>query len=452
MLNEHFERSGLDPRATWPSPRTWSTSCWPRAARSRPSTARAGSWRPFVRRQYGDELYEVMREIKRLFDPHGLLNPGVLIDDDPAAHSATSSRRRPSRSRSTAAWSAATASRSARARTSPPRRGGGSCCAARWPAPGPPADAALLAELERGLPVRRGRHLRRRRHVPDRLPGADQHRRPDHAGCAASGRSARPKAAAWTWAARRWAAGTRVGGGALTALETLPDRPVTAARPRSPGDCSVTDTVPRYDPDLPRGGPVRRPRPAQRAGRRLLPGLHRHDVRAAESGPGVQDAFLDALRPGRRRGARARAGSTALCCGTPWKSKGHDRGLRGHARDQVPCPLLAAATDGGALPVVADAASCTEGLRRAARRTPAGASMQVRRRRAVRRLSVLLPRLPPASGAYPRWPCTHLLVNPAWASTRPASGGGGRGRRGRGRPTTGAAAPSPATAGCCTRS
>jgi D-lactate dehydrogenase len=41
---------------------------------------------PFVRRQYGDELYDVMREVKRLLDPHGLLNPGVLLDDDPAAH------------------------------------------------------------------------------------------------------------------------------------------------------------------------------------------------------------------------------------------------------------------------------------------------------------------------------------------------------------------------------
>ena len=41
---------------------------------------------PYVRRQYGDELYEVMQEIKRLCDPRGMLNPGVLISDDPDAH------------------------------------------------------------------------------------------------------------------------------------------------------------------------------------------------------------------------------------------------------------------------------------------------------------------------------------------------------------------------------
>ena len=41
---------------------------------------------PFVRKQYGDELYEVMREVKRLFDPWNLLNDGVVITDDPEAH------------------------------------------------------------------------------------------------------------------------------------------------------------------------------------------------------------------------------------------------------------------------------------------------------------------------------------------------------------------------------
>jgi hypothetical protein len=41
---------------------------------------------PYVRRQYGDELYAVMREPKQLCDPAGVLNPGVVLDDDPTAH------------------------------------------------------------------------------------------------------------------------------------------------------------------------------------------------------------------------------------------------------------------------------------------------------------------------------------------------------------------------------
>jgi D-lactate dehydrogenase len=41
---------------------------------------------PFVRAQWGDACYTLMRDIKRLLDPHGILNPGVLISDDPEAH------------------------------------------------------------------------------------------------------------------------------------------------------------------------------------------------------------------------------------------------------------------------------------------------------------------------------------------------------------------------------
>ncbi|WP_174537549.1 FAD-binding and (Fe-S)-binding domain-containing protein, partial [Micromonospora chalcea] len=41
---------------------------------------------PYVRRQFGDELYEVMRELKTLCDPDGVLNPGVLLSDDPEIH------------------------------------------------------------------------------------------------------------------------------------------------------------------------------------------------------------------------------------------------------------------------------------------------------------------------------------------------------------------------------
>ncbi len=41
---------------------------------------------PFVRRQYGDELHDVMRRIKALFDPRGILNPGAVLSDDPLSY------------------------------------------------------------------------------------------------------------------------------------------------------------------------------------------------------------------------------------------------------------------------------------------------------------------------------------------------------------------------------
>lgn len=41
---------------------------------------------PYVRRQYGDDLYEVMCTVKRLCDPTGMLNPGVVLDTDASRH------------------------------------------------------------------------------------------------------------------------------------------------------------------------------------------------------------------------------------------------------------------------------------------------------------------------------------------------------------------------------
>jgi D-lactate dehydrogenase len=41
---------------------------------------------PFVEREWGKTAYALMRRIKRAFDPKGLLNPGVIINDDPLVH------------------------------------------------------------------------------------------------------------------------------------------------------------------------------------------------------------------------------------------------------------------------------------------------------------------------------------------------------------------------------
>ncbi len=38
---------------------------------------------PFVRKEWGDKAYEIMREVKHIFDPEGILNPGVIFNDDP---------------------------------------------------------------------------------------------------------------------------------------------------------------------------------------------------------------------------------------------------------------------------------------------------------------------------------------------------------------------------------
>ncbi|UCV10431.1 FAD-binding oxidoreductase [Dechloromonas denitrificans] len=41
---------------------------------------------PFVEMEWGKEAADLMRKIKRLFDPENLLNPGVILNDNPHAH------------------------------------------------------------------------------------------------------------------------------------------------------------------------------------------------------------------------------------------------------------------------------------------------------------------------------------------------------------------------------
>jgi len=41
---------------------------------------------PFVEKEWGSEAYQLMKQIKQIFDPQNLLNPGVILNNDPEAH------------------------------------------------------------------------------------------------------------------------------------------------------------------------------------------------------------------------------------------------------------------------------------------------------------------------------------------------------------------------------
>ncbi|MGC9150221.1 MAG: FAD-binding and (Fe-S)-binding domain-containing protein [Microbacter sp.] len=41
---------------------------------------------PFVETEWGKEAFEVMKQIKMIFDPQNILNPGVIFNDDPKIH------------------------------------------------------------------------------------------------------------------------------------------------------------------------------------------------------------------------------------------------------------------------------------------------------------------------------------------------------------------------------
>ncbi len=128
---------------------------------------------PFVRRQYGDELYAVMREVKRLLDPHGLLNPGVVLTDDDHEH-----LRNLKVESSAGGDDAALVDRCvecgycepgcpSRTVTTTPRQPG-SRCSRRWPPRRPPSGASSSGST----PTRASRRAPRTRCASRRVPWA----------------------------------------------------------------------------------------------------------------------------------------------------------------------------------------------------------------------------------------------------------------------------------------
>jgi D-lactate dehydrogenase len=160
----------------------------------------------------------------------------------------------------------------------------------------------------------------------------------------------------WSGAARHWDATTRAMNLALdTAAALPPSLPEQVTRVgRALAD---QDIVPAWTRDLPRGGVRRRAKPDPDAAAVYLPSCLNTMFAPAAGGPGVMTAMT---RLADRAGIRLHIpeGIANLCCGTPWSSKGLTDGyevMRRRVRQKL---------SGNQLPVVVDAASCTEGLHR----------------------------------------------------------------------------------------
>ena len=362
---------------------------------------------PFVRRQYGDELYEVMQEVKRLLDPKGLLNPGVLLDEDPSAHIShlkSTPTVEVEVDRCVECGFCEPVCPSKDITTTPRRRIVLRREIARARDAG---DAALLERLE------------------------DEYQYDAIDTCAVDGmcqtacpvlidtgdltrrlrgeQAGRVEQQVWTTAARHWDRTTRAAAAALTVARTVP-APLPRAATAAGRALLGRDTVPAWSEELPGGGSRRRPRPAPDAQAVYFPACI-STMFGPTSGPGVQDAFLALCD---RAGVPVRVPEAigGLCCGTPWKSKGLTQGWEA-MRDQV-APVLREATDDGALPVVVDAASCTEGLIRLL-----GESDGIRVVDAVAFVdSAVLPQLSaarkrPSIMVHPTCSSTQLGINPA---------------------------------------
>lgn len=313
---------------------------------------------PFVRRQYGDELYDVMVQVKNLFDPVGILNPGVVISDDPQAHVA-------------------------HLKTTPTvEEEVDRCVECGFCEPVCPSKDLTLTPRTRIALRREIAEARSRgdQGLVDELE-ADY----DYAGidtCAVDGmcqtacpvlidtgalvtrlraeRQTVTSKTMWGRAARHWQGATQGASLALSAAARLPSAvPArgTAVARRALGE----EKVPAWTADLPSGGKRRSrlatPTPAPVA-------VHFPACVGAMFGTAHPDSdaagAFDALC--RRAGVAVDVppGIDSLCCATPWKSKGLTEG-REAMRARV-LPAVWEATDHGRLPVVCEASSCTEGL------------------------------------------------------------------------------------------
>ena len=310
---------------------------------------------PFVRRQYGDELHDVMCRIKALFDPHGILSPGVVLSDDPTSYVRDLKQAptvEPEVDRCVECGYCEPSCPSQHLTLTPRqrivlRRELASARAAGRPPAGRRAGGRLR--------LRGARHLCRGRDVPGRLSGRDQHRRPRPA---VEGRAGGPGAERPVGQRRpSLGAGDQGAGAALTVAGTLPG--AAAGVTRLGRGALGHETAPLYDAGLPRGGVARRPVVAPDADAVFFPACIGTMFGPGTDEPGVSTAFL---RLCERVGVSVRVPEeiASLCCGTPWKSKGLGRGYD-RMTEQV-LPALWAATDEGRLPVVCDASSCTEGL------------------------------------------------------------------------------------------
>ncbi len=314
---------------------------------------------PFVERQYGAPLYAVMREIKSLCDPAAVLNPGVVITDDPRAHLrdlkkvrtvedevdrcvecgfcepvcpsqdlTLTPRQRIVARRAEAGLRAAGESEAADALAADYRYDGVETCAADGM-----CQTACPVDIDTGSLVRRLRSESRGRIAQ------------------AGGRSA----------ARHWAAATSAASKALSAAHATPAVSNTASRlgRKILGE----ERIPLWTDDLPAGGPKRRARPEDGADIVFMPSCTGTMFGGTEP---AGEAFLALCS---RAGIRVAIPENvaSLCCGMPWSSKGLSDGAETMASRLA--ASLERASRGGSVTVVSDAASCTEGLAKSLRGT-----------------------------------------------------------------------------------
>lgn len=307
---------------------------------------------PFLERQVGRELYDVMRELKHLFDPFGILSPDVMFNEDPDAH-LTNLKLMPRIEDSVNA-----------------------CVECGLCENSCPSSDLTLSPRQR-IVLRR--ELAVRSDDPSLLEQVAQNYQ--YAAidtCSTAGmcalacpigidtgelvREQKRDAASlreqrtWDRAARNWGAATRLSSTALTLAKNL--KPVARLATRIGRRRYGGEQVWRYDDHTPAGSAIRRRPSKERTAAEpvaaYFPGCKQ--TLFAAKGQGVFRAFNELC---------TRAGvpvtlldASKLCCGIPWKTRGLDQGYETMSRavrdtfDKLP-----------ATRIVTDSSSCALELR-----------------------------------------------------------------------------------------
>ncbi len=311
---------------------------------------------PFVRRQVGDELHSVMKQVKALVDPDSLLNPGVVLTDDERAHLKN-------------------------LKTTPTvEEEVDRCVECGYCEPVCPSRDITTTPRER-IVLRR--EMARAEEAGDDALVRELREEYEYDGietCAADGMCqtacpvsintgdlirrlraeevSRPEGRMWARAADHWELATKTGRTALSVANRVPSLLPEAATALARGLVG-DESVPKYTPDLPAGGQERTEIAAGAAQIVWFSSCTNTMFGpAGDHAGGVAQAFLELCASAGVR-IRTPEGIGGLCCGTPWKSKGY---LDGH---EVMRRRVVDSLSGidGELTVVCDASSCTEGLR-----------------------------------------------------------------------------------------
>lgn len=311
---------------------------------------------PYVRRQYGDELYEVMQEIKRLCDPRGILNPGILLNEDPRSF-VSNLKGTPTVEKEV-----------------------DRCVECGYCEPVCPSKDITLTPRQR-IVLRR--EIANVKVSGDSVLLKELEKDYNYAGidtCAVDGmcQTACPvnidtgdlvrrlrsenlnpaKQIAWKQAAKHWGLITRVGSTALSTAKRLPAPLITSAA-ASIRKVFGADSVPLWEKDLPRGGNRRISQTSGNPQIVYFPSCVSAMFGTSDNSPGVSAALL-ALCKRAEIEIVIPEEIESMCCGTPWKSKGLTDGYQ-QMQNRV-LPILWKASKKGELPIVIDASSCTEGL------------------------------------------------------------------------------------------